>query len=330
MTFRLARLARWTHHPRSSSRRWAVDPRAPAGSPRRRPRGGAGGAYALRIDADLLYRQHLSEADRRLLLALFPPDADLVAALGSPALEAAVFGAGDATPGGAASGTWDATPGAAVSPFLAFAVAVHRTAAALETATFVDERTARRRRLPVFDAAALRTVLRDPLRRYFFVELLASYTRVSSGATWRRTSLGWRRQRVSELDPARLATLLDVVGPSERPGVYRRLGDLCLFLLGVFPDHPPQPTGAGADRLLRHGGLRADEAADLDGLALFERLGSTWYRAAARLAGAPRRPLTGTSAVLGDVADHFHDARRVLNEVTDRYLFLHHARWFPG
>lgn len=244
--------------------------------------------------------------------------AGLVAAFGSPALEAAVFDAGDA---GA---------GAYVSPFLTFAVAVHRTAAALEGATFVEERMGARQRIPVFDVAALRAVLRDPLRRYFFVELLASYTRVSSGITWRRTSLGWRRQRFSELDPVRLASLLEAVGPMERPGVYRRLGDLCLFLLGVFPDHPPLPTRAAADRLLRHGGIRAGDVAELDGIALFELLGSTWYRAATRTAAASGQPVTGTLAVLGDVAEHFRDARRVLNAVTDRFLFPLRSRWFPA
>ena len=246
------------------------------------------------------------------------PAGGLVAALESPALEAAIFA-------GKEEGA-----GAYVSPFLAFAVAVHRTAAVLERTAFVDERIGPRRRVPVFDVAALRAMLRDPLRRYFFVELLASYTRVSSGVTWRRTALGWRRQRFSELDPVRLASLLDVVGPSERPGVYRRLGDLSLFLLGVFPDHPPVPVGAAADRLLRHGGLQAGEGEDLDGITLFERLGSTWYRAATRLATTAGVPVTGTFAVVGEVADQFQEARRVLNVVTDRYLFPLRSRWFPA
>lgn len=276
------------------------------------------GEYAARIDVELLYRQQLSESDRQLLGAFAPPSAGLVAAFGSPALEAAVFDAGEGL------------PAVYVSPFLTFAVAVHRTATALEEATFVEERLGTRQRIPVFDAAGLRAVLRDPLRRYFFVELLASYTRVSSGVTWRRTALGWRRQRFSELDPARLVTLLDVVEPMERPGVYRRLGDLCLFLLGVFPDHPPRPVGAAADRLLRHSGIRADDVADLDGVALFERLGSTWYRTATRLASTTGQPVTGTLAVVGQVADHFREARRALNVVTDRYLFPLRSRWFPG
>lgn len=270
------------------------------------------------VDVDLLYRQHLTEADRRLLATVVGPEAPLPAAFGSPALEEAVFAAGD-----------DAmTVGA--SPFLAFATAVHRTAAALQTATFVEERWTPRVRIPVFDTADLRRLLADPARSYFLVELLASYTRVSSGATWTRTARGWRRRRFSELDPARLAEQLELVSPGERAGVYRRLGDLSLFLLGVFPDHPPLPVGAGADRVLRHSGLRSKETGELTGPALFERLGASWYRAATRLASGSGQPVTGTLAVAGEIADHFPDARRVLNAITDRYLFPLRSRWFPA
>lgn len=266
-------------------------------------------------DAGFSYRQHLTEGDRRLLRAVTGHEDP--AAFGSPAVEAAVFGN-------------DADRTATVSPFLAFAVAVHRTAAALESATYVEERWAPRVRVPVFDTALLRDLLADAERRYFLVELLASYTRVSSGVTWTRTARGWRRRRFSELDPARLAELLDVVQPLERPGVYRRLGDLALFLLGVFPDHPaPLAPGASTERLLRLSGLaigRADR--DLDPQSLLELLGSRWYGAAVAAARAARQPVVGTLAVAGYMGAHFHDARRVLTAVTDRFLFPWREQWF--
>jgi hypothetical protein len=241
----------------------------------------------------------------------------VIAALAEPATEEAVFGG--LKPAGMAVG---------VSPFLAFATAVHRTAARLEVVSFVEERWAPRLRVPVFDVVDLRALLSDPLRRWFLVELLASYTRVSSGVTWTRTSRGWRRRRFSELDPASLAEQLHYVSPTEQPGVYRRLGDLALFLLGVFPDHLPSFGGAGGDRLLRLCGLGATDAGDRDGQALLEFLGSRWYtaaEAAARTAGAP---VTASLAVAGYMGEHFTEARRVLNAVTDRYLFPIRDQWF--
>ncbi|HLI14876.1 MAG TPA: hypothetical protein VKV23_02335 [Acidimicrobiales bacterium] len=270
-------------------------------------------------DVDALYEEHLSEADRRIIeeaTGLGPPFAR---ALGRPELEVAVFGAdlGDHTL-------------AAMSPFLAFAVAVHRTAAHLEGASFVEERFSARLRIPVFDVEPLRELLGTPERRFFLVELLASYTHVSSGATWQRTRRGWRRRRFSELDPVRLAELVELADELDRPGIYRRLGDLALFLTGVFPDHEAAfDFGPRAPRLARVAGL-APTAADEEetGAALLERVGARAYRAAVASVERLGLPVTGSLAVVADMAERFATARRVLNVVTDRYLFPIRGQWF--
>lgn len=120
-----------------------------------------------------------------------------------------------------------------------------------------------------------------------------------------------------------------MVEPAERAGVYRRLGDLALFLVGVFPDHPPHPSaGPAAERLLCLSGVGTDSAADLGPHGLFELLGARWYRAAVRSTAAAGQPVTGTLAIAGRMADRFRDARRVLNAVADRYLFAWREQWF--
>lgn len=269
------------------------------------------------VDVELLYRQQLTGPDLELLRSAVGPQTGVVSALGAPETEAAVFGdlEGSAMKVG-------------VSPFLAFATALHRTAARLETTSFVEERWAPRVRVPVFDVGDLRALVSDPLRRWFLVDLLASYTRVSSGVMWTRTPRGWRRRRFSELDPVSLAEQLALVGPAERAGVYRRLGDLALFLLGVFPDHPPRLAGVAGERLLRLGGSGVDSNRELDGAALLERLGSRWYEAAVASARAAGCPVTAPLAVAGHMGEHFGAARRVLNAVTDRYLFPLREQWF--
>src|SRR5262249_10641218 len=122
------------------------------------------------------------------------------------------------------------------SPFLTFALVVHRGWAELRHATYVHEWVGPRERLPVLGGDDLPEFCPAGDRRLFLTELLASCTRVASGSTYVRTARGWRRRRFSELDPLRLASLLDAVPEAERPGIYRRLGDLALFLTGVFPD----------------------------------------------------------------------------------------------
>lgn len=216
------------------------------------------------------------------------------------------------------------------SPFLLFAVAVHRGVHDLNEASFIAERFGPHRRIPVFDMASLRTYFADPRHRLSAVEHLASYTRVQSGPVWVRQGRRWRRHRYSELEPTRLAGLLDLVAEEERPGIYRRLGDLALFLTGVFPDHSaralhpieserlvrtlttiaaPTPfTVAEATSLLSASGATRD--------GLLRVLGPRWYRAAA--AGTPLPPVT---VLLQDAADGFDMARRFLNHLSDHYLF---------
>ena len=62
----------------------------------------------------------------------------------------------------------------------------------------------------------------------------------------------------------------------------------------------------------------------LDGLQLLELLGARWYRNAARSSPVP----SGSVEVLDAIAESFSDARRILNLITDTYLFRYRDQWF--
>ena len=209
------------------------------------PRGKGAGAYAREAGnnagmlTDLLLLERLSDADLALLAEVAGepgsrleqaarlrgrPDT-IEALLARPDVFAALFqGAGE-------------DPIVAAGPFVAFAVLLAQTPALLARLSFVPERVGRRSTVPVFEIAPLRDFVADPLRRLFLADLLASYTHVASGALWVKSRRGWRHRRFSELDPAQFAQLILSVPPDERLVLYRRLGDLALFLSGVFPDH---------------------------------------------------------------------------------------------
>ena len=213
------------------------------------------------------------------------------------------------------------------TPFLIFAVLIHRVVRDLGQASFVEEWVGPRQRVPVFDTAGLKDFGADPLRRFFLVQLLASYTNVASGSMLIRTRRGWRRRRFSELDPMRLIELAELVPQPERPSVYRRLGDLSLFLTGIFPDYAAERLVAererrGLERAL--GPAEREDAAGHDGVWLLEQLGRRAYRIAQQ--GADRR--AAMAGVLGEVSENFPTARRVLNFLTDRYLYPMRRQWF--
>ncbi|HKA05423.1 MAG TPA: hypothetical protein VKD67_13880 [Acidimicrobiales bacterium] len=268
-------------------------------------------------DLERAYRDHLTSADEALLTASAAGQ-PLAQALASPDLELVVFDSDAAL-----------DPSRMASPFLTFAVAVHGVARKLARTTYIDEWVGPRQRVPVFAVEPLRHLLDDPLRRFFFVELLASYTHVVSGSTWTATRRGWRRRRFSELDPVQLAGLLDAVPPGERPGVLRRLGDLALFLTGVFPDHTARTTlgrPSAEVQLLRSAHVEPARVppGSQNAFELLELLGSRWYRLTVRLSAAP----SASVEVLAAMAEHFTDARRILNVVTDTYLFPLREQWF--
>jgi hypothetical protein len=284
----------------------------------------------------LLYIEHLTDADLSVLSAvadeaatgadlltrLHSEPAYLETLLGRPTLFSLLFAKGD---------------GAVLlraSPFLVFAVLVRRVTQDLEHARFVNEWVGPGQRVPMFEVAGLQGFASDPQRRLFLAELLASYTRVASGSFWVQTSRGWRRRRFSELDPMRLVELVQVVPEQERSAVYRRLGDLALFLTGVFPDYAGRNLAAPLQRqrLGRALGLseldRPDpNLTDFSGsISLLERVGRRSYH----MAWKATEDIGGSmSRVLGEVADGFGQARRFLNLLTDRYLFPFRDQWFP-
>ena len=232
-------------------------------------------------------------------------------------------------------------PIVAVGSFVAFAVLLAGTPALLADLRFVPERVGRRSTVPVFEIDPLREFVADPLRRLFLADLLASYTHVASGALWVKSRRGWHHRRFSELDPAQFAELILSVPPDERLALYRRLGDLALFLTGVFPDHAGgrvlTPIAAARLRRAVGGGASPSGAEELDGagpggagagdlgdLRLLEWAGRRAYGLAWEASGGE----LGLSPALGYVAEHFRHARLILNLLTDRYLFERRERWF--
>lgn len=277
---------------------------------------------------------HLTREDLTVLagVAGMGGDADLGRLRADPALLESILG----SPAAAALvlETPPDDPGAdalvRVSPFLAFAVAVERVEVELRDATHVTEWVGPKMRLPVLGADDLRELLADRSRRVFLAALLASYTRVASGTVWRETARGWRRQRFSELDPMRLAATLDALPEARHPAVHRRLGDLSLFLAGVFPDHtaarafrPVDLHRLGRAAAIGGGADELGEALESRGaVGLLDQLGARWYRLAAR-GHAPGERL------LESIAARFVQARRALNLLTDRHLFPARPGWFP-
>jgi hypothetical protein len=280
------------------------------------------------------YLDHLTDADLRELVhaddvapaeaaariaALHRAPGLLVDVLDRPAVSGRVLNLVGPPPG---------TRFALISPFLVFAAAVHRIAADLRDSAYAPERTSARLRVPVFDGPQLAAYLREPAHRLYLAELLASFARSSGGVIVTQTPQGPRRRRWNDLDLGRLAVLIGALPEQDRAPVWRRLGDLALFLTGVFPAALERALAGRLDPacLARSTGLPVMPSPDLGPAELFEWFGAGWYRLAARHAAAE----AATVSMLRDSAEHFHQARRVLNATADRYLFPIGLDWFAA
>lgn len=204
-----------------------------------------------------------------------------------------------------------AHPANVVSPFLLFAVVVHASAGDLRVATYVNDWTGPRSRLPVFDVAPLQEFIEDPARLFFLTTLLESFAIPIPVAA-----------PANPFDLGEIALWVDHAVPAQRASLLVRLGDLSLFESGVFPDRtgtrPMEPVVA--ERLGKTVDMTAEQVLELSdaasispGLDALESLGSRWYETAVSEGSAPQ--------LLGDVAARFRAARRVLNHVADNYLY---------
>jgi hypothetical protein len=196
-----------------------------------------------------------------------------------------------------------------VSPFVLFHVLMRQAVRELGQTAFTVERAGLRQRVAVFDASEVREFLDDADMVAYLSELLASFTRVTSGSTWQRTKRGWRRHRFSELDLRSLEAMEAEASDGDRFYLDRRMGEVALFLLGVFPDALQRP---------RLHGRTAEEV---------ERIGSLRYR---RAAGHPLAARAGVAPLLQTLGQRFRMARKALNFLTDRFLYPLRTEWFPS
>lgn len=205
-----------------------------------------------------------------------------------------------------------------ISPALYFEVLLRRASRELQIATHTVERSGTGR-IPVFDAQEVSKFVARPEVVEYLAAMLASFTRIRSYVTHVRIAQGVRRRvRFNDMDIDSLLTLCAATDEEHRLALYKRIGDVCLFLTGVFPAHadagsrPWSGLQRAATRL-----RRTPEDYQLEGQRYY---GLAEAHPAARAAGM--------SGIFGMLSEHFAAARKPLAFVADRYLHSRGQRLF--
>ncbi len=200
-----------------------------------------------------------------------------------------------------------------ISPALFFEILLRRTAADLEAAGYTIEKN-RTMKIPVFDAPEVSGLLaREPVLLYL-ADMLSSFTRIESYTI--PIMVGkriWRKIRFNDLDIESLMSVCDAVDEEVRLGFYKRIADICLFILGIFPDYAERDYRYPFSRQLRpHLRGKARVAPEE-----YEKEGKKFYKLAAEHPSARELDL---SPVFETLHDQFPKARKPLNFLAEHYL----------
>ena len=200
-----------------------------------------------------------------------------------------------------------------ISPALYFEVLLRRALRELRAATHTIEQSGKQR-IPVFDAGEVSKFVSRPDVLEYLAGMLASFTRIRSYVTHVRLAHGVRRRvRFNDMDVDSLVTLCAATDEENRLALYKRIGDVCLFVSGVFPGH--------ANHDLRYGGSEQPRSLTSPRLRRgpedYEREGQRYYGLAE---AHPAARALGMSEIFGLLSDHFTVARKPLTFLASQYL----------
>lgn len=195
-----------------------------------------------------------------------------------------------------------------ISPWLLFSVLLREVRRSLRGLVYTLER-AGGERIPVFDAARAGELLDDRGMLDYLVLMLTSFTRTESWSLEVEQGGRIRRRRFSDLSSDDMIALAALMPESLRFPILRRVGDLALFMCGIFPEH--------ADPWYRLPGTISARMGPRRTLEEYEEEGRRFYRLAARHEVARR---TGLDRTLDALAETFPLARKPLSLLAAEYI----------
>lgn len=201
-----------------------------------------------------------------------------------------------------------------VSPTLYFEILLRKAHSELQVATYTMERSGRES-IPVFDTDEVLEFMKRPRIIEYLATMLASFMKIQSFVVPVRVRRGVRRRvRYNDMDVDSLIRFASNADPIERFGYYKRIGDVCLFVSGVFPGHThrdyQQMAGGKPAAIPRAWRMRRS-------VEDYERDGTRFYRLAQEHPTARTVELAG---VFGVLKENFAAARKPLTYMANRFL----------
>jgi hypothetical protein len=200
-------------------------------------------------------------------------------------------------------------PFLSISPYLFFRILLKRAHRELRWESFTIERHGMQK-IFVFDTDRLTELLERRDLRAYLATMLSSFTKVETTVFYLIASGRVYRFKYSNIDMDDVEEGLKLVEEEKRFPLLRRIGDIALFLLGIFPEYLNRPFR----------GRRSKEFA-----REVEEKGSFYYYLASMHEEAKR---LGLSEILYALSQNFMLVKKPLNFIAERYLNVRKARLF--
>jgi len=208
-----------------------------------------------------------------------------------------------------------------ISPALFFEILLRRVARDLKEVRYTIEKTGTTK-VPVFDTKNVAEFLSKEYLLDYLADMLASFTRIETYAFSIQVGKHiFENIRFNDLDMFSLMALCDEVEDEYRLGFYKRIADICLFILGIFPDYAEYDYRYPFSGQLRpqfRGKVRM-------GAEDYEKEGRKFYRLAAEHPSARELDL---SDVFWTLHEEFPKAKKPLNFIAEHYLRYKRYRFF--
>lgn len=200
-----------------------------------------------------------------------------------------------------------------ISPHFFFEILLRKAMGELEQKGYTLEKTSHMK-VPVFDTQKVVEILENESILVYLADMLSSFTRIESYTLSFRIKPGvWRKIRFNDLDINSLIQFANIVDEDYRFTFYKRIGDICLFILGIFPDY--------AEAEFRYP-LSRQPRPHLPGKARispehYHNEGRKFYKMAAEHPAAEKLELSDT---LRSLYGHFQQVKKPLNFISEYYL----------
>ena len=200
-----------------------------------------------------------------------------------------------------------------ISPWLFFEILLRKAVKDLSRVSYTLEKTLTMS-IPVFDTRDLVELLaKEPLLVYL-ADMLSSFAKIESYTfSIRIGERSWKKIRFNDLDVLGLMSFCEAADDDLRMGLYKRIADICLFILGIFPDYVERNyryplSGEIRPRFGRKARISPEQ---------FAETGRKFYKLAAEHRSAEEFGLVG---VFRKLHENFQIAQKPLNYIADHYL----------